>query len=50
MNRPRLLIICALFLALGLVSTMPSAHAVGGNTYFTGPADAYNVTEVAFNL
>lgn len=32
------------------VTVTANTVIVGGNTYFTGPADAYGVTEVAFNL
>lgn len=32
------------------ITVTANTVVVGGNTYFTGPADAYTVTEVAFNL
>lgn len=32
------------------VTVTANTVIVGGNTYFTGPADAYSVCEVAFNL
>ena len=32
------------------VTNTANTVIIGGNTYFTGPADAYNATEVAFNL